>query len=108
MRKIIFPIFFLLLLPIPLLAADLQTSVSVSKNRLAPDESFTLTVMLKGPGVERIQLPDLFPPGFTVIEKSDKPSLSQDAYGRPISGRILRYKLQPTSPGRFRVGAFSI
>jgi hypothetical protein len=92
----------------PLQTTELQTSINVSRNRLMVDESLTLTVTLKGLGVERIQLPALFPPGFTVIEKSDKPSLSQDAFGRPVSGRILRYKLQPTVAGRFRLGAFTI
>jgi hypothetical protein len=89
-------------------SADLQATISVSKRRMTRDETVTLTITLKGPGVERLRMPDPFPPSFTLIDKSDKPSLSQDAYGRPVSGRILRYNLRPTASGRFRVGEFSI
>src|ERR1051326_4974848 len=92
----------------PTHAADLQVSVTVSKRRITLQENVTLTVTLKGNGIERMHLPDMFPGSFNVIEKVDKPSLGQDAFGRPLSGRVLRFQLQPSEPGRFRLGAFSI
>lgn len=89
-------------------APELQVSVSVSKKIVNVQETFTLTITLRGQGVERLRMPELFPPSFTVIDKSDKPSLSQDALGRPVSGRIIRYQLQPTQGGKFRIGTFTV
>src|SRR5437764_13381274 len=96
---VLFFIFFAISIS-PIAAQDLLTSVSVNKKRMTEEETVSLTITLKGIGVERIHLPELFPPSFVVVDKSDKPSLSQDAFGHPISGRVLRYQLQPTASGR--------
>lgn len=89
-------------------AADLQMSATVSKTRIAIQDEITLTITMKGLSVERLKFADPFPASFSLVEKIDKPNLSQDAFGRPVSGRIIRYKLRAIAGGKFRVGAISV
>ena len=85
-----------------------QVSVSISKKQISLSDTVNLTIVFKGVGVERIPLPALFPSSFAIISQSDKPSLSQDANGRPISSRVIRYELQPTVAGKFRIATFAV
>lgn len=85
-----------------------QVSVSISKKQISLSDTFNLTIVFKGVGVERIPLPALFPSSFAIISQSDKPSLSQDASGRAISSRVIRYELQPTVAGKFRIATFAV
>lgn len=91
--------------PSPLFAASL--SVNVSKKQVNVSDTLTLTLVLRGYGIERISLPQPFPNSFTVVNKADRPSLSQDASGRPITVRVIEYTLQATAGGRFRLGNIS-
>ncbi|MEW6730227.1 MAG: BatD family protein [Acidobacteriota bacterium] len=98
-------------LPISILAQDsgIQVSVNVNKKRLTLQDTITLTIILKGAHVEHINLQDdsggIFPRSFILLNKSEKISLIQDAFGRPIRARTLQYQLQPTAAGRFTLGA---
>ena len=96
--------------PSPLFAAFFtgSLSVSVSKKQINVSDTLTLTIVFKGSGVERISLPQPFPNNFTVINKADRPSLSQDISGRPVTIRVIEYTLQATTGGRFRLGNLSI
>ncbi len=85
-----------------------QVSVSINKKQISLSDTFNLTIVFKGVGVERIPLPALFPSSFAIISQSDKPSLSQDASGRAISSRVIRYELQPTVAGKFRIATFAV
>ncbi|MFY9225768.1 MAG: BatD family protein [Blastocatellia bacterium] len=85
-----------------------QVSVSINKKQISLSDTVNLTIVFKGVGVERIPLPALFPSSFAIISQSDKPSLSQDASGRAISSRVIRYELQPTVAGKFRIATFAV
>ena len=85
-----------------------QVSVSISKKQISLSDTFNLTIVFKGVGVERIPLPALFPSSFAIVSQSDKPSLSQDASGRAISSRVIRYELQPTVAGKFSIATFAV
>lgn len=91
-----------------IILASGQVSVSISKKQISLSDTFNLTIVFKGVGVERIPLPALFPSSFAIISQSDKPSLSQDASGRAISSRVIRYELQPTVAGKFRIATFAV
>lgn len=110
-RRIYLLLFLLALLQFSAFTAEafqLQVSVSVNKRRVTVQETVTLIVSLQGSGIEKVSLPELFPSSFNVISKSDRPNLVQDAFGKPVGGRLIKYQLQPTFGGKFRLGAFSI
>lgn len=98
----------LLLLVCPTLAQSGSVTVRLSRKRITVDEPLTMVVTLRGPGIERMQLPALVPPGFEELSRSDSPMLSQDAFGTVVSGRTIRIQLQPLGGGKFRLGAFSL
>lgn len=82
-------------------------SINISKKQVNVSDTLTLTIVIRGVGIERIGIPQPFPNSFSVVNKADRPSLSQDSDGRPITVRVIEYTLQANSGGRFRLGNIS-